>query len=65
MTTAEIREAVERIRVMRYDNETAHVQEDDLWCKVLKDIAAGGYHAKAKAQAALSTRDVDFERWYA
>lgn len=68
MTIAEAEAWVERVRVEAADNdaERAHSAEDGLRQAVLEHIAAldtGEFGELARI--ALSTGEIDFERWYA
>jgi hypothetical protein len=46
------------------DNERAHVLEDDLWLNVLLAIARGSDEAQEMAKLAVTSRDIEFSRWY-
>lgn len=67
MVTAEwVREQVEAIRRIAGDNEAAHAEEDDLHREVLSAIAHGTCESPVEcARLALTTCEIDFERWYA
>ena len=57
---------VQQIRERSGDDEVAHRREDWLHQEVLKAIADGKCADPAAcAAAALTTLDIDFERWYA
>jgi hypothetical protein len=47
------------------DDEDAHSTEDQIRHDVLKAIADGAPSADALAEAALTTDQLDFARWYA
>lgn len=66
MSTVDVREAVEHIRNIAGDDESAHAAEDALHESVLDAIANGmAEDPKAMAAAALTTRDIEFARWCA
>jgi len=47
------------------DDEAAHGTEDAIRDAVLRAIAEGSADARALAEAALTTDDLDFHRWFA
>ena len=54
------------IRAEADDDESAHGDEDRLWCDVLKYIATGNCpDPQAYAIVALQTTKIDFHRWCA
>jgi len=62
----QVTERVRAISEVAGDPEGAHVAEDWLWRMVLLSIAVGKVDDPAAVcEAALSTLDLDFERWYA
>jgi hypothetical protein len=64
--TIDARKEVERIRAMAGDNEAAHSAEDELHAKVLLAISEGRTkNPRVLAMVALSTSEIEFERWYA
>jgi hypothetical protein len=66
MTTADVQAAVERIRSLAHDDESAHVEEDNLYVSVLQAIADGTAEDPAgMAALALEATDIKFSRWYA
>ncbi len=57
---------VESVRAGQGDNEYAHHAEDVLYETVLRAIAIGEcYDPQECARIALTTQEIDFERWYA
>jgi hypothetical protein len=48
-----------------HDDENAHATEDSIRDDVLKAIAAGDPTARALAEAALTTSNLEFARWFA
>lgn len=65
MTIEEVKNRVAQIVAIRGDDEVAHGKEDDLWRDVLRHIADGGAGARELAIEALTTLDIEFERWCA
>ena len=66
MNPAEVRDLVEKIRAERGDPEAAHGMEDALHQSVLAAIADGTCDQPQEcARIAMTTRDIDFSRWYA
>jgi len=67
MTLTEIESRVQAIRDMACDFERAHSLEDKLWADVLEAISNEECECpKAEAAAmALTTRQIEFERWCA
>lgn len=62
----EVRERIEDIKGQTDDPESAHIDEDNLRSFVLKLIASGEAEDPALiARLALSTNDIEFDRWYA
>lgn len=61
----QFRGAVDEIRRHLHDDEVAHSMEDDLRRDALKAIAEGAENAEEIARIALSTDELDFERWCA
>ena len=47
------------------DDETAHMDEDNLYEAVLKEVVKGNPEARSMAAAALKTELIDFARYYA
>lgn len=62
-----VRRVAEEVLAHRADCESAHMAEDDIWLDVLTYIACNSTdnHAAALAKAAIATKTVDFDRWYA
>lgn len=48
-----------------WDDEGAHIDEDEIYEAVLRSIASGNGNAQQLATAALKLKDLDFSRWYA
>jgi len=68
MTVDEIKKRVKKIEDMSGDSEAAHYAEDGLHQDVLEAIAKefiGSGQIADCAAAALETRSIDFDRWYA
>ena len=66
MTLAEARERVERIRAMAGDDEMAHSEEDKFRGDVLRYLAdVAPAELGELARIAISTREIEFARWYA
>ncbi len=51
--------------IRKEDDETAHILEDKMFVKVLKEIACGAVNAQALAKEALKSQKISFCRWYA
>ena len=60
---------VQRIKDFEYDDETAHVLEDDLYTSFIMSIIDGNIDtiesAKEIAKEIIKTQDFNFSRWYA
>ena len=66
MTPETIQQAVDYIRAMQRDPETAHAAEQDLHQAVLAAIAGGLVDDPADcARVALTTAEMTFPRWCA
>ena len=65
MKVSDVEKRVEAIRNGSADDKTAHADEDLLYYDVLKSIAFGAKNAQELARAALQTKKIGFERWYA
>lgn len=66
VTVNDVEREVARIRELRFDDESAHASEDDLWENTLRAIASGETDDPAGiAAAALKTKTIDFARWCA
>jgi hypothetical protein len=65
VTVEEIRARVQEIKNLCDDNEAAHSLEDALDEDVLTAIADGAQNPAELARAALATKELEFERWYA
>ncbi|MBD3861399.1 hypothetical protein IEE86_16865 [Bacillus sp. 28A-2] len=63
MTVDEVKERVEDIRQIAFDDEAAHGMEDDLYNDVLGAIANGAGNPEKLASEALKTQDIEFYRW--
>lgn len=64
-TLEELREMAVDVAEMAGDPEAAHGAEDALMEACLESIAAGAVDPKEAALIGLSTRALDFDRWYA
>lgn len=66
MTPADVQKMVDDLAVCCGDDEAAHETEDRIHQDVLKAIATGkAKNPRECARIALTTRDLDFSRWYA
>jgi hypothetical protein len=66
MTKADVQAALERIRSLAGDDESAHMEEDNLYEAVLQAIADGTAEDPAgMAALALKASAIEFSRWYA
>lgn len=65
MTVDDVKRRVEAINAVRFDAEMAHSMEDELHWDVLGVIALGAENARDLANAAMGTREIEFERWCA
>jgi hypothetical protein len=67
MDVSHVRQRVQAIADGADDPEVAHMNEDDLFVDVLTEISntSTDPRAQALAGAALDTRKIEFERWYA
>lgn len=65
MTIDDVKRRVEAINAIRGDSEEAHSLEDELHWDVLGVIALGAENARELANAAMKTREIEFERWCA
>ena len=67
MDVSHVQQRVQAIAEASGDPEAAHSLEDDLFVDALKVINAESVdpQAKALAGAALASREINFERWYA
>ena len=65
MTIVEIQRRIEEIKAARYDYEKAHILESDLRIDFIALIAQRKDSLGDKARLILSTKDIDFERYFA
>lgn len=73
LTVDEVRKRVEHIRYISQDNESAHIEEDQLYRDVLQAIVDMGVRSDAHpdldmaelAREALKTCQIEFARWCA
>ncbi|MER5461662.1 hypothetical protein ABT010_13430 [Streptomyces sp. NPDC002668] len=67
MDVSHVQQRVQAIAEASGDPEAAHSLEDDLFVDVLKTINAESTdpRAQALAGAVLTSREINFERWYA
>lgn len=54
-----------RDNIKGVDPECAHDNEDELYQKVLEEVAKGNPRARKMAELALKTKQLDFPRWCA
>jgi hypothetical protein len=67
-TVEDVKRIVEEIRLMKRDDEKAHIYEDELYEAVLICISQENFNlleARLMAEEALKTKDIDFSRWCA
>ena len=66
MTVCHVQKRLQQIYDKRWDDEGAHIAEDELYMDVLKAIAEGRCDDPAAcASEALKSDNIDFARWYA
>lgn len=65
MEVTDVRQILTLIEANKSDDENAHGAEDELHCKVLKEIADGAANAQELAAEALKSLDINFSRWCA
>ena len=65
LTIIDVEKKIQEIKDAEYDDEKAHVLEDQLYKAVLEAVVEGDPDAKIMAEMALTTQDVDFSRWCA
>ena len=66
LKTHEIERSISDIRKEAHDDELAHEKEDALYTSFIQYIAAGGtVDLRAKAERILSTKSIEFSRWFA
>lgn len=65
MTIEEILQAIQEIRDVAEDGETAHINEDNLRTSFIESIAERRDELGELARLILSTDDIDFARWCA
>lgn len=63
LTVDDVRVMVSRLEGM--DSESAHSHEDDIYETVLRAIVDGHSDPIGLATAALQSKELEFERWYA
>lgn len=64
-TLESVKRLIEEIEEASDNSEMAHGLEDELRTKVLQEIANGNPEAIEMAKLALTTGEMDFDRWYA
>lgn len=64
MTEEEVRQRVAAIDEVADLPETAHMEEDRLYCDVLQAIASGASNPAGLARAALAARHLSIDRFY-
>ena len=66
LTAAQVDEWVNTVLTVKGDNEVAHGREDEILVAVLRAIADGRVEDAAEvASAALTTQEIEYDRWYA
>lgn len=66
MSAQDVVAAVARIAEEKYDDESAHADEDSLYLAILRQVAADAPDPwKTLAAEALKTQEINFERWCA
>lgn len=65
MDIQQVKDLVEYINTIAYDDERAHSMEDALHQDVLKAIAEGATNGIELATEALKTKEIEFNRWCA
>ena len=65
ITIEQVKQAIESIKDITWDDEAAHGKEDSLRDQVLQAIANGSPDSQELARLALTTNDIDFCRWCA
>lgn len=66
MNILDVSRLLEEIRTCAGDDEHAHALEDELHTKVLEAIASGACKdPQGCARLALTSKDIEFARWYA
>jgi len=64
MTSGDVLERVEAVRVIANVDEEAHVAEYTLYLEVLRAISEGRCDdPRSVARAALATQEIAFDRW--
>lgn len=64
MTLEQLDVLLDGIRQMASDDATAHQLEDVMHRSVLRAIADGSGNASELAARALTSSEIEFERWY-
>jgi hypothetical protein len=65
VTTKEAIKRIEEIKAIAGDDERAHGEEDEFRGDVLRAIADGAPNTQELARLALTTGEIDFQRWCA
>lgn len=68
MTIKQIEEALIEIEELSHDNEDAHIMEDELYSSFIdyvSDLKRSDKDLAKKAKLILTSKDIDFERYYA
>lgn len=65
LQVSDVAELVTEIEAMAADPEAAHSAEDDLYVRVLREIAEGCRFPRRLAATALQAAAVEFPRWCA
>lgn len=65
LTLEKAYEAIEQIKQSAWDYERAHSMEDGLWERFIELVAQRNDDLGELAKLVLTTKDIDFERYYA
>lgn len=65
MTQKEIFNRIEEISVNKRDDEKAHSMEDSLYADFIAFVAERDDELGVMAKMVLTTKELDFARWYA
>ncbi|MCK9597645.1 MAG: hypothetical protein M0R06_01315 [Sphaerochaeta sp.] len=65
VTLKEVEQRLEEIKAIAWDDEVAHIKEDELFYDVVYTIASGKRGGKQLAAEVLKSLDIGFVRWHA
>lgn len=66
MNIEEVKDRLTKIANANCDDAQAHILEDELYSDFVAFVASGEYaHLSDMAKLILTSKDIDFERWYA